>query len=156
MVECTHTQHIVYSVDSAIVIAMGSWRIIHWKNKRICASHGLTVCLCQIKSTLYRTLCVLKTILLVTPPTHPPHPPRPKADPPGGRPPRSRHPSPQRQTPLGADKEQTPPPSRLPSPREANSGIRSTSGRYASYWNAFLLNIIVLREIIKPSLWLGD
>ena len=37
--------------------------------------------------------------------------------------PRSRHP-PRADTP--------------PSPREADSGIRSTSGRYASYWNAFL------------------
>ena len=26
-------------------------------------------------------------------------------------------------------------------PREADSSIRSTSGRYASYWNAFLLNL---------------
>ena len=50
-------------------------------------------------------------------------------------PPRSRHP-----------KEQTPPQSRPPGPdppeqtppREADSSIRSTSGRYASYWNAFL------------------
>ena len=43
------------------------------------------------------------------------------------------HPPPREQTPLGADtpQEQTPPP-------EADSGIRSTSGRYASYWNAFL------------------
>ena len=58
-------------------------------------------------------------------------------------PPRSRH-------PLGAD---TPPRSRHPSgsrhthpsleadtpPPGAGSGIRSMSGRYASYWNAFLL-----------------
>ena len=56
---------------------------------------------------------------------HPPHP-------------RSRHPpeqTPPEQTPPGADPpsspEQTP-------PREADSSIRSTSGRYASYWNAFL------------------
>ena len=32
----------------------------------------------------------------------------------------------------------TPPPWRPP-PREADCGIRSTIGRYASYWNAFLL-----------------
>ena len=38
------------------------------------------------------------------------------------------------QTPL---QEQTPSQSRHPP--EADSGIRSTSGRYASYWNAFLL-----------------
>ena len=40
----------------------------------------------------------------------------------------------------------TPPPpppplgSTHPPPREADSGIRSMSGRYASYWNAFLLH----------------
>ena len=61
-------------------------------------------------------------------------------------------PPPREQTPLvtdpppGADthpadtpQEQTPPPpSRHTPPREADSGIRSMSGRYASYWNAFL------------------
>ena len=41
-------------------------------------------------------------------------------------------PPPRKQTPPGADTT-TP-----PSPREADSSIRSTSGRYASYWNAFL------------------
>ena len=50
-------------------------------------------------------------------------------------PPRSRHPPGTR--PL---LEQTPPGSRHPHPKkEAGSGIRSMSGRYASYWNAFLL-----------------
>ena len=58
-------------------------------------------------------------------PPRPGRPPSPdQADhPPGpGRPPRTR------QTP---QTRQTPPP-------EADSSIRSTSGRYASYWNAFL------------------
>ena len=92
-------------------------------------------------------------------------PPSPGADSPGADPPRadppradtpskSRHPP--EQTPPGADTspEQTPSPgadtppgadppwSRPPgadtSPREADCSIRSTSGRYASYWNAFL------------------
>ena len=72
--------------------------------------------------------------------------------PPGpGRPPQTRQTTPQeqtpprtRQTPLGADtpqeqtpREQTSPWEQTP-PREADSSIRSTSGRYASYWNAFL------------------
>ena len=49
--------------------------------------------------------------------------------PPGAdTPPRSRHPP-------GAD---TPPPRSRPPPGAADSSIRSTSGRYASYWNAFL------------------
>ena len=58
--------------------------------------------------------------------------------------------TPQSRPPLGLDPppEQTPPWSRHPPqadtpreqtpPREADSGIRSMSGRYASYWNAFL------------------
>ena len=60
--------------------------------------------------------------------------PPPEQTPPGSRdpqehtPPGSRH-QPQSRHPPGAD---TPP------PREADSGIRSTTGRYASYWNAFL------------------
>ena len=39
-------------------------------------------------------------------------------------------------------------------PREADSGIRSTSGRYASYWNAFLFYESLL---IKLSIsWLPE
>ena len=77
-------------------------------------------------------------------------------------PPGSRHPPRSRHTPLGADtpREQTPPGSRhtpqsrhpagsrhplgvdtpqeQTPPQEGDSGIRSMSGRYASYWNAFL------------------
>ena len=63
------------------------------------------------------------------------HPP--KADPPGADPPGSRHPL-RSKHPPGAD----------PSPREADCGIRSTSGRYASYWNAFLFNCAA-----KSLLW---
>ena len=82
------------------------------------------------------------------------------ADTPQSRHPWSRHPpeqtppgadSPQEQTSPGANTslEQTPPQSRLPGSRppweqtppwEADSGIRSMSGRYTSYWNAFLCN----------------
>ena len=55
--------------------------------------------------------------------------------------PRSRHPP--EQTPLQSRHtlEQTPPSRHPPgadTPWEADSGIRSTSGQYASYWNAFL------------------
>ena len=55
----------------------------------------------------------------------------------GTPPPQSRHPP-------GADtpQEQTPSRSRHP-PREAHSSIRSTSGRYAFYWNAFLLAYVI-------------
>ena len=64
--------------------------------------------------------------------TPPPRADPPSRHPPEQTPPQSRHPP-----------EQTPPGSRHPPgahpPREADSGIRSTSGRYASYWNAFFL-----------------
>ena len=47
-----------------------------------------------------------------------------------------------RQTPPPPDQADThPPPGPGRPPREADSSIRSTSGRYASYWNAFLLNL---------------
>ena len=63
------------------------------------------------------------------------------------QPPRADTPPPQ-QTPLGADPPRSRHPLRSRHPREADtpppeadSGIRSTSGRYAAYWNAFLLII---------------
>ena len=95
-----------------------------------------------------------------TPHPHPPiaEPPPPEQTPlgaealPQSRPPRSRHPPeqtpPGADTPLGADpppKQNHPPPrSRHPLPpptRRAWCEIRSTRGRYASYWNAILFKI---------------
>ena len=77
-------------------------------------------------------------------------PPGPGHTPPEQTPPQTRHPPGSRHSlgpgthlpPLGADPPQTrhTPRSRHP-PREADCNIRSTSGRYASYWNAFLLTI---------------
>ena len=86
-----------------------------------------------------------------TPPGRENHPPRSdppeQTPPPGTRHPRSRHPPTLQagrhpsweQTPSGTrpPQDQTPPGPDTP-PREAHSSIRSTSGRYASYWNAFL------------------
>ena len=73
-----------------------------------------------------------------------------------GIPPWSRHHPLRRQTPLeAAPREQTPPGSRPPRsihplnpgadtpPDQAPRSIRLTSRWYASYWNAFLLNILV-------------
>ena len=57
-----------------------------------------------------------------------------QADPPGTRqtpPGPGRHPPGTRQTPPGPGRHPPPPP-------QADSSIRSTSGRYASCWNAFL------------------
>ena len=70
-------------------------------------------------------------------------PPRPGRQPPGpGRQPPGpgRHPPPEQTPPDQAD---YPPPGSRP-PRQADSSIRSTSGRYASYWNAFLF-VLCLR-----------
>ena len=66
------------------------------------------------------------------PRTRPTTPPRP------GRPPRNRQTLPQSRHP--PDQADPPPgPDRLPPPPgKADFSIRSTSGRYASYWNAFL------------------
>ena len=64
--------------------------------------------------------------------------------PPGADTPRNRHP-PGTDTTPAADtphRSRHPPGSRHP-PREADSSIRSTSGRYASYWNAFLCDLSV-------------
>ena len=73
------------------------------------------------------------------PPRDQADPPRPGRTPPGpGRPPspqtRQAPPPQTRQTPPGPGRHPPPPP-----PREADSSIRSTSCRYVSYWNAFLL-----------------
>ena len=69
-----------------------------------------------------------------------PPPPRNQADTPPGP---GRHPPGTRQTtpPRTRQTPPTPPgPGRHPHPPDqADSSIRSTSGRYASYWNAFLL-----------------
>ena len=84
--------------------------------------------------------------------------------PPGTRPPQTREepPSQTRQDPPGPGKNppspgpETPPNPRtrqepLP-PRTADSGIRSTFGRYASYWNAFLSSIGWQRKIQTQAL----
>ena len=86
-----------------------------------------------------------QTPLEQTPPPrsrhHPPEQMPPRADPLGAdTPPQSRHP-PEADIPQSRHPppEQTPPGQTPPPPGEADSGIRSMSGRYASYWNAFLL-----------------
>ena len=64
-------------------------------------------------------------------------------------PPRRRHPS--RRSPCqgGDPPKKEAPPRRHPPPKEADSGIRSMSGRYASYWNAFLFVI----SSVVPQWW---
>ena len=62
------------------------------------------------------------------------------SDPPRTRPPRSRHPpAPWTRSPPGPD--QTP--QSRHHPWQADSSIWSTSGQYASYWNAFLLLLCI-------------
>ena len=78
-----------------------------------------------------------------TPPTHTHNPP--EQTPQTTHTPWSRH-TPQDHTPPapGADTPRTRP---THPPSEADSGIRSTSGRYASYWNAFLFQLILSSQI---------
>ena len=85
---------------------------------------------------------------------HPPEPPLGRDNPPtADPPPQEQTPLPWEQTPRAgrtpprADTplEQTPP----PPPQEADCSIRSMSGRYASYWNAFLLVICFVRFQLK-------
>ena len=84
------------------------------------------------------------------------HPPKadtpPKADPPKSRhlpkkqmPAKSRHPPPPSRHPPRAD---------IPPPREA-PGIWSMSGRYASYWNAFLFNKNFNKNYMKMKKRIG-
>ena len=51
---------------------------------------------------------------------------------------------PQEQTPPGADPPRADPPQSDIPPPGPDSSIRSTSGRYASYWNAFLLLFLAI------------
>ena len=82
------------------------------------------------------------------------HPPSradtpPEQTPSWSRHPRSRHPPPE-QTPPRADnpREQTPPQSRHPPPRNSHC-----CGRYASYWNAFLLIYNFIIYIVVQSIF---
>ena len=69
-----------------------------------------------------------------------PDPPRP------GTPPRSRHP-PRPESPLRPG---TPPPDQAHHPpQESDARIRSMSGRYASYWNAFLFSCSFWQKFCK-------
>ena len=85
------------------------------------------------------------------------HTPRDQADPPRpGRPPQDQAVTPlpprTRQTPPWIRQNpprtrQNPPPDQAePPPPEADSSIRSTSGRYASFWNAFLFYQYISRQ----------
>ena len=87
---------------------------------------------------------------------HPPRPGRPplQGDPPAGRTPQpGRPPTRQGEPPWQGEpprNRQTPPAGRTPTrqgeptPREEDCSIRSMSGRYASYWNAFLFYVYVV------------
>ena len=59
------------------------------------------------------------------------------------RPPPGTRQTPRMEDPPLPETRQTLPGDQADPPREADSGIRSTSGRYASYWNAFLLNLVI-------------
>ena len=79
---------------------------------------------------------------------HPPSRHPPEQTPPQSRPPRADTP-PSRHTPLEQTPQRRHPPGTKYTPPEADSGIRSTSGRYASYCNAFLFDKIFAENCMK-------
>ena len=86
----------------------------------------------------------------VHPPSRQVHPPSRQVPPQAGTPP-SRQAPPQAGTPPPG---RHPPPSRQvqpPPPETADPGIQSTIGRYASYWNAFLLLNVFIWKIALYS-----
>ena len=100
----------------------------------------------------YVFTCVCDSVhrggLQAAPPGQGEPPPGPGRHPPGtGRttPPRQGEPPRTRQTPSGPGR---PPQTRQTPPREEDCSIRSMSGRYASYWNAFLLKLIFLYRVM--------
>ena len=107
-----------------------------YRPQRSCGQGNIFTPVCH---PVHRGVCLSACQDTTPPPSrHPPPglappqeqtPPREQTHPPGADtpPPKTRH------SPPGAD---------TPHPREADSSIRSTSGRYASYWNAFLLWLI--------------
>ena len=79
-------------------------------------------------------------------------PPQDQADPPAGRAPWENPPG--RETPqdqADTPRDQTPLAGRPP--REEDCSIRSMSGRYASYWNAFLLCFFFNLSNLAPNGW---
>ena len=94
----------------------------YYRPQRSCGQGYVFTRVCD---SVNRGECLEQTPPDQTPPWTRHTPPRP--DPPGTK-----------YTPPGLS---TPPRTKYTSP-EADSGIRSTSGRYASYWNAFLFDII--------------
>ena len=123
--------------------------VITGRNEVVAKVMFLQVCVCPQWGGGCLPQCMLGC---QTPPTRQ-TPPGPGRTPPGpGRPPRDQPHTPRpgrppqtKQTPP-RDQADTPPDQADP-PREADSSIRSTSGRYASYWNAFLLNWLSLRVV---------
>ena len=69
-------------------------------------------------------------------------PPRPGRPPGPGRPPQTRQTPPDQADPPGPGR---------PPPREEDCSIRSMSGRYASYWNAFLFDMYFRNRDLAPA-----
>ena len=69
-----------------------------------------------------------------------PPPPQDQTCPQDQTPPGTRHPPPGTRPPW----DHTPPPDQTPPGTIPPPEIRSTSGRYASYWNAFLFSIVLI------------
>ena len=133
-----HSWSVVPGSSPYLVWANSRFRPAHWgfiglitsRNEVVAKVMFLQVCVCPQGGG-----CLPQCMLGCQTPPEQADTPQDQADTPDqsdtpgpGRPPQTR------QTPSGT--RQTP-------PREAASSIRSTSGRYASHWNAFLFTSIV-------------
>ena len=148
----------IFKRESGILFPCGQNKPSH---KSSCILLSVTSVITGRNKVMAKVMFLLVSVILLTwgvsasvhagiPHTTPPEqtPPReqtpPEQTPPGADTPRSRHP--QSRHPPGAD---TP-------PREADSGIRSMSGRYTSYWNAILLTIFFKPRLLRPVETLYD
>ena len=121
-----------------------------YRPQRSCGQGNIFAPVCH---SVHRGGVCLSACLSAPGSRHPPGADSPREQTPGQTPPGSRHP------PRSRPPEQTPPRSRHP-PREADSGIRSMSGRYASYWNAFLFYLLIywsrFTSIVKSPAFNGS
>ena len=118
------TDHTSIKKDRVVLGGVTLLQSINYRLQRSCGQGNIFAPVCH---SVHRGVC-LSACWDTTPGKHTP----PEAHPPREAHPSRKHPSP----PRSAHPPEAP-------PREADSGIRSMSGRYASYWNAFLFNVII-------------
>ena len=131
----------LYSLPMIVLDILGIFAVfkfahsnLYYRPQRSCGQGNVFTGVCLSTG---RGGCLPQCMLGCHTPPGPGRPPWDQGDPPGpGRPPWDQADPPgTRQTPPGPGRT---PQDQADTPPEADSSIRSTSGRYASYWNAFL------------------